>query len=266
MTAPAPGALSGRTALITGAVGVLGRAVAYRFACEGARLVVSDLDQRATAELAAQLSRDTGAQVYPIAMDVRDSAAVDDAAQRVSDDFGVCDALVINAGVLVLGPALQLTREQWDLVLGVNLTGAFTTATAFARHLLAAGRPGTIAFSSSLFGVRGGRGNAAYSATKFGVIGLAQSMAAELAAQRIRVNAVCPGQIDTEMLERLFVTRAASASTTPEHERAQFCRRIPLGELGSPEDVAKAFLYLSSAASSYMTGQHIVLDGGWQVS
>ena len=198
-------------------------------------------------------------------MDVSDQDAVEEAARRVTDDFGVCDALVINAGVLALGPATELTRRQWDLVVGVNLTGAFTTATVFGRHLLASGRPGTIVFCSSLFGVRGGAGNAAYSASKFGVIGLSQSMAGDLAPTGIRVNAVCPGQIDTAMLDTLFRTRAEEAGTTPEHEREQFCRRIPLGTLGSAEDVAKAFVYLSSEASSYVTGQHLVLDGGWQV-
>lgn len=261
-----PGALSGRTALITGATGALGRSIAARFAREGARVVVSDTDQATVERFAADLAQDTGVDTFPVVMDVRDQSAVEEAADTVTRRFGVCDALVVNAGVLALQPALELPRETWDLVLGVNLTGAFVTATCFARHLVAAGRPGTITFSSSLFGVRGGAGNAAYSASKFGVIGLAESMAADLGPAGIRVNAVCPGQIDTAMLDGLFRTRAIDAGTTPAEERARFAERIPLGRLGVAEDVAKAFVHLSSDASSYLTGQHIVIDGGWQVA
>ncbi len=267
MSAPSVhrGQLEGRTALVTGAVGALGRAIALRFAREGARVVVSDVDPAATRALAEEVAASTGRPTHAVAVDVRDQDAVEDAARRVTAEFGVCDALAVNAGVLVLGPATELSRQQWDLVVGVNLTGAFVTATAFGRHLLASGRPGTVVFSSSLFGVRGGAGNAAYSASKFGVLGLCQSMAADLAPAGVRVNAVCPGQIDTAMLEGLFRTRAAEAGTTAEHERAEFCRRIPLGGLGTAEDVARAFVHLSSDASSYVTGQHLVVDGGWQV-
>ncbi|WP_375385768.1 SDR family NAD(P)-dependent oxidoreductase [uncultured Microbacterium sp.] len=259
------GVLTGRTALVTGAVGALGRAISRRFAEEGARVVVADLSEAATTDYAGELAEATGADVFAVAMDVADEAAVEDAADRVSDAFGLCDAIVVNAGVLALGPSLELTRRQWDLALRVNLTGAFTTASVFGRRLARQGRSGTITFSSSLFGVRGGRGNAAYSASKFGVIGLAQSMAADLAGQGIRVNCVCPGQIDTAMLDDLFQARSVEAGTTAAEERRLFEARIPLGRLGTADEVARAFVYLSSDASAYMTGQHLIIDGGWQV-
>jgi NAD(P)-dependent dehydrogenase (short-subunit alcohol dehydrogenase family) len=128
-----------------------------------------------------------------------------------------------------------------------------------------AGRAGSVIFTSSLFGTRGGAGNAAYSASKFAIIGLAQSMAAELAPAGIRVNTVCPGQIDSVMMDHLFEERAAAADTTSEQERARFVSRIPLGRLGDPPDVADTYVYLASSLSAYVTGQHIIVDGGWNV-
>lgn len=257
--------LAGRTALVTGGAGAIGLAIARRFASEGARVVVADIDGARCSALAGTLTAEFGVDAIGVGMDVTDPHAVDEVAASVTRDFGVCDAIVPNAGILVLAPALKITPAQWSSVLAVNLSGAFFTATAFARHLVTSGRPGTIVFMSSLFGVRGGRGNAAYSASKFGVLGLSQSLAAELASDRIRVNAVCPGQISTAMLDDLFARRAAESGLTVEEEEQAFAERIPLGGLGSVDDVARAFVYLSHEASSYVTGQHIVVDGGWQV-
>ncbi len=198
-------------------------------------------------------------------MNVADPDDVERAAAELTDRIGVCDALVLNAGILVLKDTLALTGAEWSAVISVNLTGAFHTASVFGRRLVASGRPGTITFTSSLFGVRGGRRNGAYSASKFGIIGLAQSMAAELAEHGIRVNSVCPGQIRTPMLDDLFTGRAAQNGTTAQEEEAEFASRIPSGTLGSVDDVAKAFVYLTSDQSSYVTGQQLLVDGGWQV-
>lgn len=263
-----PGAqpLHGRTALITGGAGAIGRAIATKFAREGARVVIADLDEAASRDTAAELNTAFGVDALGIAMNVSDPEEVEQVAAHVTQTFGVCDALVVNAGILVLKPALELTAREWHTVISVNLSGAFHTASAFGRHLAASGGPGTIVFASSIFGLKGGRGNAAYSASKFGILGLAQSMAAELAPAGIRVNTVCPGQIRTAMLDELFARRAAESGSTPDEEEATFSARIPAGALGSTDDVAKAFFYLTSDDSSYITGQHLVVDGGWQVS
>lgn len=265
MTGPSGTDLRGRTALVTGGVGAIGRAIARRFAENGARVVVADLDGATAGAFAAELSASSGMDCIGIALDVSDPAAVQRAASEVTAGFGVCDAVAVNAGVLALAPALELGLGAWRSVIDVNLSGAFYTATAFARPMIDAGRRGTIVFTSSLFGLRGGRGNAAYSASKFGMIGLAQSLAAEWGPLGVRVNTVCPGQIHTAMLDDLFARRAAESGRTADEEAGLFVERIPEGRLGTAEDVAKALVYLSSDASEYVTGHSLLIDGGWQV-
>jgi NAD(P)-dependent dehydrogenase (short-subunit alcohol dehydrogenase family) len=264
-TAVGPGLLTGRRAVVTGGVGAIGQAIAGRFAAHGAQVVVADLDAGACAAVAGSLSARYGVPCHGVAMDVTDRDSVLRAAAHAEAATGGCDVVVVNAGVLVIKPALELTEREWRRVIDVNLTGAFHTATVFAAGMVAAARPGSVIFSSSLFGTRGGMGNSAYSASKFGLIGLAQSMAAELAGHGIRVNCVCPGQITSQMIEELFVRRAEDNGTSVAAERAAFTERIPLGRLGGTDEVADTYVYLASALSSYVTGQHLVVDGGWQV-
>jgi NAD(P)-dependent dehydrogenase (short-subunit alcohol dehydrogenase family) len=261
----ASGTLTGRTALITGAVGAIGRALVAEFASCGARIVVADLSETACNQLASETTATYGVEAMGLGVDVSNAEKTAAAALTVAANFGVCDAIVINAGILTIKPVLEITPAEWHRTVSVNLTGAFNTAQAFGLQLVETGKPGTIVFSSSLFGVRGGAGNAAYSATKFGLIGLTESMAADLAGQRIRVNAVCPGQIDTAMMRELFSTRATENETTTDEEEARFVSRIPIGSLGRVDEIARVYSFLSSEASSYITGQHIVVDGGWQV-
>jgi NAD(P)-dependent dehydrogenase (short-subunit alcohol dehydrogenase family) len=151
-------------------------------------------------------------------------------------------------------------------VLEVNLTGAFLTCRELGKVLLAQGRGGRVILSSSLFGLRGGRENAAYAATKFGMIGLGQCLAAEWAPHGILVNSVCPGQVDTAMMRQLFVSRAALRGTTPEAVEAEMLAGIPLGRLADPDEIADVYVFLASDLSRYVTAQSLVADGGWQVS
>lgn len=217
--------------------------------------------------VAAELATEHGVTTCGLGVDVtsRDSVQRSTAATEAGLG-GPCDVIVANAGILVIKPALDISDEEWRRVLEVNLTGAFTTAAVFAARLTEAGMPGSIIFSSSLFGVRGGAGNAAYSASKFGLIGLAQSMAAELAPQQIRVNAVCPGQIGSVMLEGLFAERSQANGTSVDDERSRFTQRIPAGRLGRTDEVADTYVYLASDLSAYVTGQHVIVDGGWSVA
>jgi NAD(P)-dependent dehydrogenase (short-subunit alcohol dehydrogenase family) len=170
-----------------------------------------------------------------------------------------------NAGILVLKHAVDTSLAEWRRVIDVNLTGAFLTARAFARLMIDQGEGGRIIFTSSLFGLRGGAENSAYSASKFGMVGLMQCLAAELARHNILVNCVCPGQMDTEMIRQLFADRGKLKGVPGDEVRAQLESRIPLGHLGTMEELSGTYVWLASEFSRYVTGQSISVEGGWQV-
>ena len=260
------GLLTGRRAIVTGGARGIGQAIAHRFALEGADVAIVDIDADGAAAAAAEIAHRTGVATVGLGVDVSDPDGLRAAADQVQAAIGLCDVIVPNAGILVLKPVLEISDAEFARVMQVNLNGAFTTATEFARRLTEAGQPGSVVFSASLFALRGGAGNAAYSASKFGMVGLAQSMAADLAAAGIRVNTVCPGQIDTEMLRQMFIDRAERSGLTAQQEQAAFESRIPFKRLGKVSEVADIYVFLASPLSGYVTGQSVVVDGGWMVS
>jgi len=178
---------------------------------------------------------------------------------------GRVDVVVANAGILYLGHVLSTDLERWQRTLDVNLTGAFLTCQVFGKQLVKQGSGGRIILTSSLFGVRGGVENGAYSASKFGVIGLMQCLAAELAPYNILVNAVCPGQVDTDMMRTLFRERSVLRGESEAEVRSQLERRVPLGRLASVAEIADLYVFLASGLNRYVTGQSLVADGGWTV-
>lgn len=247
--------LHGRCALVTGGARGIGLAVARGLSEHGARVVLADLDGAATEAAAAGLP----GEARGFALDVTSEAATEDLFDRLGAEGWAPDVVVPNAGILHLEAVDALPADRWEAVLRVNLTGAFLTARAAARRLSEGGR---IILTSSLFGLRGGAQNAAYSASKFGMVGLMQSMAADLAPRGITVNAVAPGQIETEMMDSLVEQRLAQGLPDP---RERLRARIPMGRLGRPDEVAGTYVWLASPLARYVTGQTICVDGGWQV-
>lgn len=257
--------LAGRSAFITGGAQGIGYAVARTFLAQGARVTIADVSEQTLGEAHASLKNEFGDAVRAARLDVVDEAATGEVIAAAAQAQGGLDIAVANAGILILKHTVDFTLAEWRRTIDINLTGAFLTAQAAARLLLAQGKGGSIILTSSLFGLRGGVENSAYSASKFGMIGLAQSMAAELGPKGIRVNSVCPGQIQTEMMDRLFADRAKLRGADPAELKAGFEARIPLHRLGQMQDVADGFLYLASDLSRYVTGQALTVDGGWQV-
>ena len=259
--------LADTTAFITGAARGIGLEIARRFLAQGAAVALADIDADALAEAVSALVQEgvEATRLTAVVVDVTDPVSVEQAADQVNTVLGPVTCVVPNAGILHLGPTLDMDLEQWRRVLEVNLTGAFVTAQVLGRRLRDRGAGGSIIFTASLFAVRGGSDNAAYSASKFGMLGLMECLAAELAPLGITVNAVCPGQIQTAMMDKLSTDRAVQYGTTKEAVLDKLRATIPMGRLGEPGEIADTYVYLASSLARYQTGQALVVDGGIRV-
>jgi NAD(P)-dependent dehydrogenase (short-subunit alcohol dehydrogenase family) len=245
----------GKVALVTGAGGGIGLATANAFAEAGASVIMADSDT-ALLEEAARGLRSAGHQVGAVTCDVRDRNQVKAMIQQASETYGRLDAAFNNAGINCAGaPVLETEDEEFDNILDVNLRGIWNCMKAELRQMTAQGS-GAIVNCSSIGGMRGSKGRAAYSASKFGVIGLTRAAALDYATTGIRINAVCPGIIgNTPMAAR--VTR----NNNPDIIKA-FIAAEPIGRLGEPAEIAAAVLWLCSPGASFMVGHAMAVDGG----
>ncbi len=250
----------GRSAIVTGAAGGIGRAIALRLAADGLAVSLLDLPGARAGLDAAVAELATPGQA--LVGDVTDADAVDAAVAAHVARFGGLDVMVANAGIAVTAPLVETTASQWRTTLDVNLTGVFHCYAAAARQLISQGRGGRIIGAGSVAAHRGGKWQAAYSASKFAVRGMSQSLAQELAEHGITVNVYSPGVVATPMWESIDVALAGRNGTPVGSEMAAMVEGIPLGRLEVPADVAGVVSFLASPDSAYVTGQSIVVDGG----
>ncbi|MCO5168943.1 MAG: 3-oxoacyl-[acyl-carrier-protein] reductase [Planctomycetes bacterium] len=241
--------LEGRKALVTGASRGIGRAVAAQLAEEGADLALlatkADLLEAVAEEL-----RGLGRKVVTLPVDLANGAAVAEAVERAKTELGGLDIVVNNAGITADQLLLRQKEEDWVRVLDVNLTGAFRVTKAACRHVMKS-KHGRVITITSVVGLTGNAGQAAYAASKAGLVGFTKSLAQELASRGVTVNAIAPGFIDTDM----------TAALTPE-QQAAITQRIPMGRMASPLDIAYAAVFLASDRAAYITGEVLRVDGG----
>ncbi|MBI4202561.1 MAG: 3-oxoacyl-[acyl-carrier-protein] reductase [Chloroflexi bacterium] len=244
------GALSGKSALVTGASRGIGRAVALRLARDGAKVGINYRANQEAAEAVTQAVRNAGSEALLLPADVASATQVQGMFQEVERTWGGVDILVNNAGINRDSLIMRMSEEDWDAVLDTNLKGAFLCARAAARTMVRK-RWGRIINMSSVIGVAGNAGQANYAASKAGLIGLTRALAKELASRNITVNALTPGFIDTDMV-----------SGMSEEAKAFVRARIALDRFGTVEDVAALVAFLASPEAGYITGQVIGIDGG----
>lgn len=245
-------------ALITGAGSGIGRAIARALAREGARLAVTDLDEERARSVAAEIGSDTPAH----RLDVTSAEETEQVFGKVEKALGPLDLVVANAGVSTMRRVVDLSEKDWDFNMDVNAKGVFLTNREAVRRFLASGTKGRIVNTASLAGKTGVPLLAHYAASKFAVVGFTQSLAKEVAANGIRVNAVCPGFVRTSMQEREIAWEAELRGMTPAAVREEYVALTPLGRMEEPEDVADAVVFLASDLSGFVTGESINVTGG----
>ena len=256
--------LTDKIAVVTGAGGGIGAEICLSFSEEGASLAAADIDFEAAQRVAAEITG-TGGRAVAIALDVAEAGATGRAADRIETELGPIDIWVNNAGVSSIVPFLDCTEELWNDTLRINLTGTFIGCREAIRRMRPRKR-GVILNMSSQSGKRGSSHYAAYCASKFGIIGLTQSLAVEFASCGIRVNALCPGIVMTPLWKAMKADYAAKRGIKTEEVIPYLEKRIPMGRLCTPADIAAAAVFLASDESAYITGEAINISGGQVMS
>ena len=260
------GVLYDRKAIVTGAAQGLGEAIAVRLAAEGADVVVADINPAAAGEVAERIGSGSGRRALAHQVDVTEEAQVEALIDRTVEELGRLDILVSNAGILIAGAVEEFGAEEWRSVMNVNLFGYFLCAKHAAR-VMKEQDSGVIIQVNSKSGKKGSYRNSAYAATKFGGVGLTQSLALELAEYGVRVNAVCPGNLlDSPLwVDSLYAQYSDRLGISEEEVRQRYIDQVPLGRGCTYDDVTNVIVFLASEEASYMTGQAINVTGGQEM-
>ena len=243
--------MQGKVAIVTGAGTGIGRAISFLFAREGAKVAVTDIDVGAAEATVAEIA-ETGVSALAIEADVTEAAGVENMMRATVATYGHLDVLINNAGVGTDGDVVELTEEQWQRILDVNLKGVFLCC-KYAIPAMKKSGGGSIVNIASTAAFVGGSVSCVYPASKAGVVALSKSTALRYAHNNIRVNCVCPGHVDTALTYTL---------KDPE-VKAALIRKYPLGRLGAPEEIANAVLFIASDEASFITGTELIVDGGY---
>ncbi|HEX7474776.1 MAG TPA: 3-oxoacyl-[acyl-carrier-protein] reductase [Dehalococcoidales bacterium] len=240
--------LTGKIALVTGSGKGIGKAIALKLSGLGATIVINDVAESA-AETAEEIKRTGKASLF-IQANVGSSIEVNQMIEKIISTYGRLDILVNNAGITRDQLTVRMSDEDWDTVMNVNLKSVFLCSRAALKYMMKQ-RSGRIINISSISGIVGNSGQVNYSAAKAGIIGITRTVAKEMGSRQITANAICPGFIETDMTQKL-----------PDSFKEEVKKRIPLGTLGKPEDVAEAVAFFASDAARYITGQYLCVDGG----
>lgn len=245
-------ALASRVALVTGGSRGIGRSIALALSRRGAKVIVNYTSRPDAAEAVVNEIVSAGGQAAAVRFDVSDSAAVTEAIKAIGKEHGGLDILVNNAGVAINGLLMRFSDEQWQKTMAINLGGAFHCTRAAASLLLRAKEHGRVINITSVVGEMGNAGQAAYAASKAGMIGFTLATARELASRRVTVNAIAPGFIETEM----------TAEHLPEEQKQKLLADIPLGRIGSADEIGATAAFLAGPEAAYITGQVLRVNGG----
>ncbi|MCU1656060.1 MAG: short-chain alcohol dehydrogenase [Pseudonocardiales bacterium] len=253
--------LNGKVAIVTGAGAGIGAAAATRFAAEGARVMCADVASARAEDTAARI-RQHGGQALAVGVDVGDAAQVRTLVEQTVSEHGRIDVLYANAGVGGVGTAIDTDEEEWHRVMRINLTGLWLCCKYVLPHMVAAGS-GSIVNQASIGGLRGVPAVAAYAAAKAGVIGLTRQMALDYGPSGVRVNAIAPGTVPTQLVQGIWAAGAGLvAADTLDEQVARAAALYPLRRVGTPDDVANVALFLASDEADWVTGAVYVVDGG----
>ncbi len=256
--------LAGKVAIVTGAASGIGRAMAQRFAAEGARVVVADLDQDRTTAVAAEIAAETQGRVLGVAMDVTSEDSVDRAVARAIETFGSVDILCANAGNQIIGGIHELAFSDWKKIMAVHLDGSFLTTRACLRHMYAAGKGGTIIYTGSVHSKLASLLKAPYVTAKHGLLGLCKAVAKEGAPYNVRAHVICPGFVRTPLVEKQIPEQARILNISEQDVVEKVMLKDSVDkQFTSTEEIADTAVFLAEQTTLALTGQSILLTHGW---